>query len=75
MFNALNPAELEIVLGAMVSVFKKAGEVIIREGDDGDNLYVVGSGQLICTKILVSYTQISFSKLPNIERELWANLP
>ncbi len=55
MFNALNPAELEIVLGAMVSVSKKAGEVIIREGDDGDNLYVVGSGQLICTKIFVSY--------------------
>jgi hypothetical protein len=24
---------------------------------------------------LVSYTQISFAKLPNIERELWANFP
>lgn len=29
MFNALNPAELEIVLGAMVGVSKKAGETII----------------------------------------------
>lgn len=56
MFNALNPAELEIVLGAMYSVPKKAGEVIIQEGDDGDNLYVVEKGTLNCSKVFVSYT-------------------
>jgi cAMP-dependent protein kinase regulator len=55
MFNALNPTEVEIVLGAMVSVSKKAGETIIEEGDDGDNLYVVEKGTLTCTKVFVSY--------------------
>lgn len=54
MFSALNPEELNIVLDAMQEVKKKAGEVIIREGDDGDNLFVVESGTLDCTKVFVS---------------------
>ena len=58
MFNALNPEELEIVLDAMVGVQKKANEVVIREGEDGDNLYVVEKGTLTCTKILVSFLLI-----------------
>ncbi len=53
MFSCLNPDELSIVLDAMQNVKKHAGEVIIREGDDGDNLYVVESGVLTCTKIFV----------------------
>lgn len=59
MFNALNPSELDIVLGAMIGVSKKAGEVIIREGDDGDNLYVVEKGVLDCTKVFVRKFQIT----------------
>lgn len=27
------------------------GEVVIKEGDEGDSLYVVGSGTLSCTKV------------------------
>lgn len=54
MFNALNPEELEIVLDAMSSVSKKAGEMVIAQGEDGDNLYVVEKGTLICTKVFVS---------------------
>lgn len=44
MFSALNPTELEIVINAMQQVKLSPGDVIIREGDDGDNLYVVESG-------------------------------
>ena len=44
MFSALNPTELEIVINAMQQVKLNPGDVIIREGDDGDNLYVVESG-------------------------------
>lgn len=54
MFSALNPEELEVVLGAMQQVSKKANEAVIREGDDGDNLYVVEKGSLSCTKVFVS---------------------
>jgi cAMP-dependent protein kinase regulator len=53
MFNALNPEELEIVLGAMTNVTKKAGENIITQGEDGDNLYVVEKGVLTCEKLFV----------------------
>ena len=56
MFSALNPSELDIVLNAMANVTKKAGENIIKQGDDGDNLYVVEKGCLTCTKMFVSYT-------------------
>jgi cAMP-dependent protein kinase regulator len=54
MFSALNPAELTVVLNAMQEVKKKEGENIITEGEDGDNLYVVESGILTCTKVFVS---------------------
>ena len=33
-------------------VQKKAGDTIIVEGDDGDNLYLVDSGVLSCTKVI-----------------------
>lgn len=36
----------------MQSVKLKVGDVVIKEGDDGDNLYVVESGVLKCTKFL-----------------------
>jgi cAMP-dependent protein kinase regulator len=55
MFSALNPEELSIVLDAMQNVKKAAGDQIIREGDEGDCLYVVESGTLSCTKIFVRY--------------------
>ena len=50
MFSALQPNELDIVLGAMQKIVKKAGESVIRQGEDGDNLYVVETGTLTCTK-------------------------
>jgi cAMP-dependent protein kinase regulator len=53
MFSALNPEELDIVLGAMQHVKKHVGENIIKEGEDGDNLYVVEKGTLTCTKHFV----------------------
>ena len=55
MFSCLNPFELNIVLDAMQNYKKKVGDVIIKEGDDGDNLYVVESGVLTCTKIFVNF--------------------
>ena len=64
MFSALNPEELSIVLDAMQNVKKAAGDQIIREGDEGDCLYVVESGTLSCTKIFVRY----YSSLIYVER-------
>ena len=72
MFSALNPDELEIVLLAMQKVTKKAGELVIKEGDDGDNLYVVEKGELACTKIFVRslqtppYLNLYFNRLATL---------
>lgn len=55
MFNALNPEEMSVVLLAMQSVAKKAGDNVIREGEEGDVLYVVEKGTLDCTKVFVSF--------------------
>lgn len=52
MFSNLNPDELEIVLGAMQKFSFAADAKVITEGDDGDNLYVVETGKLSCTKVL-----------------------
>ena len=51
MFMGLDDKEKAIVVDAMdeKKCFKK--EVVIREGDEGDCLYIVGSGTLACTKI------------------------
>lgn len=51
MFSALNPEEFKIILDAIQKIDKSAGETIINQGDNGDNLYVVEAGQLICTRI------------------------
>jgi cAMP-dependent protein kinase regulator len=50
MFGALDEKELEIVIDAMEEASVKAGTVVINEGEDGDDLFVVESGELDCHK-------------------------
>lgn len=54
MFSSLNPDELDVVLLAMHSISFKAGETVITQGDDGNELYVVEEGTLTCEKTMVS---------------------
>ncbi|KAF2077190.1 hypothetical protein CYY_001511 [Polysphondylium violaceum] len=44
MFNHLEEEERKGLFSAMVEVHYKSGDVIIRQGDEGDNFYVVDSG-------------------------------
>jgi len=69
MFSALNPEEFKIILDAIQKIDKSAGETIINQGDNGDNLYVVEAGQLICTRIEVSYLLCSLYVLSSRERK------
>ena len=41
------------------------GQVVIQEGDEGDCLYVVASGQLKCTKVFKGNTEPTFLKSYN----------
>ncbi|CAI2371039.1 unnamed protein product [Moneuplotes crassus] len=57
LFNSLDEKEFEIVIDAMTEVKLNPGECIIKEGDDGDYLYVVETGQLQCSKIFPGNTE------------------
>jgi len=52
MFSSLNPKDSKAILDAIVSVKKAPGEVVIKQGDDGDNFYLVESGELNCSKLI-----------------------
>ena len=51
MFTALDQKEFEIVVDAIEEVKGAKGENIITEGEQGDCMYVLESGQLECTKV------------------------
>ena len=61
MFNALEPSELNIVLDAIEEITVRAGQKVITEGDQGDCMYVLNTGALVCTKVF--YEQV-FAGLP-----------
>lgn len=48
MFSALDENEKNIVIAAMEEKITETKEKVICEGDEGDCLYVVGSGTLLC---------------------------
>lgn len=52
MFSGIDDADLKIVIDAMDQKKSPQGEVVIKEGDKGDVLYVVESGKLDCTKVI-----------------------
>jgi cAMP-dependent protein kinase regulator len=52
LFTELNEKDLITVINAMEEIFLKQGETIIKEGDDGDCLYIIESGELDCFKII-----------------------
>jgi cAMP-dependent protein kinase regulator len=45
LFNHLDEDQREVVVDAMFRVEKAEGETIIKQGDDGDNFYIIESGQ------------------------------
>lgn len=57
LFNTLNEKDQNIVLDAMKEENFKKDDVVIREGEDGDVLYVVESGLYNCSKIFPGNTK------------------
>ena len=54
MFQNLESDEKEVVIMAMEEKKFNAGDMVIEQGTDGDDLYVVEEGTLECTKVFVS---------------------
>lgn len=57
MFSALDEKEKDQVIGACAQRKAVAKEAVITEGEEGDCLYIVGSGTLACTKIFAGNTE------------------
>lgn len=62
MFSALAEQEKDIVIDAMSEKKATKGETVIKQGEDGDDLYVVESGKLKCEKIFSGNTEPTFLK-------------
>jgi cAMP-dependent protein kinase regulator len=62
LFNALDDKEFAVVVDAMEEKKAQPGDMIIKEGDDGDNLYVVEEGELKCTKVFKGNTEPTYLK-------------
>jgi len=52
MFNSLEGQDQEIVISAMEIKNYKDQEAVIKQGDDGEELFIVQEGKLKCAKIL-----------------------
>ena len=62
MFNALDEKDLEIVIGAM-NVSKYAqDDFVIKQGEDGSELFIVGNGSLKCEKVFAGTDKPTFLK-------------
>lgn len=62
LFGSLNPIEKKKILDAVQAVKYNAGDVIIKEGDEGDSFYIVENGALDCTKVLSEGAEPTFLK-------------
>ena len=45
LFKSIDSGQLKTVLAAMFERVVKEGEIVIRQGDDGDNFYVISEGK------------------------------
>jgi cAMP-dependent protein kinase regulator len=57
MFNNLDEKDLAVVIDAIEEAKYNAGEKVIVEGDQGDCMYVLESGSLVCTKVFAGKTE------------------
>ncbi len=57
MFGALDDKEFDIVVDSIEEVKVAPGQVLIKEGDEGDCMYVVEQGTFACTKVFKGQTQ------------------
>jgi cAMP-dependent protein kinase regulator len=62
MFNALEDREFDIIINAMNIRVYKPNEWVIKQGDDGAELFVVSSGKLKCEKVFPGKDAPTFLK-------------
>ena len=51
LFNNFDDVEIAAIVDACEEKRFKKNEYVIKQGDNGDNLYIIESGELICEKV------------------------
>ena len=62
MFKHLEEKEMGVIIDAMEKKEYSEGDMVITQGDDGDELYVVMSGELKCYKRFKGKEEDTFLK-------------
>jgi cAMP-dependent protein kinase regulator len=62
LFQSLDDREFKIVVDAMDEKRYRAGEFVIKQGEDGSELFVVESGTLSCSKLFSGKAEPTFLK-------------
>lgn len=62
MFSNLEEKNKLIVIDAMEIREFKGGDEVIKQGDDGEELFIVSTGNLTCTKLFPDSTEPTFLK-------------
>lgn len=62
MFASLSNQDQQTVIDAMEAKNYSPNEYIIKQGDDGKELFIVSEGQLSCSKIFPGKTEETFLK-------------
>ena len=62
MFNTLEEVDLKIVINAMAIKQFGEGQSVIKQGDDGAELFIVGEGALKCEKVFPGNSEPTFLK-------------
>ncbi len=62
MFTDLDEKDQEIVIEAMAIKTFQPNDVVIRQGDQGNELYIVADGSLKCEKVFPGKTEATFLK-------------
>ena len=61
-FNSLDDKELKTVIDSFEEKHYKSGENVITQGDEGDVLYLVDSGELDCEKVFKAGNKPTYLK-------------
>lgn len=51
-FRSLEKDDLNCVINALEEMKSEEKQTIIKEGEEGDMLFIVGSGEYECTKVI-----------------------
>lgn len=71
LFSHLDDNERPDILDAMFPVSAHSGEVIIRQGDEGDNFYVIDQGEVeVCVCVRLRHRHIRFNPVIIFSRSL-----